>query len=241
MPIYTVDDSGQLFVTPEELDDFDYYRDNVFVRTFEEFMMGGASLYNLRYFFDHSIDNYVGIRTNFGIYEDISYDCYIYLSNVAIAQGATISSAYLSLNISGGANQDINLEISGYDADDTSYPVDAEDFFAKYTIKTSNLVTWNDGVVSWDSFTFYQSPSLINIIQEIVDRPGWVSGNGILLFLHNQHPWQNALKLLQFGHYSIGYGAYASLYINGSQFIAPFDFVGGGTAGTGNMLSLTLI
>ena len=38
MTVYTVDEDGQIFVTPEELDDFDYYRDNVFVRTYEEFL-----------------------------------------------------------------------------------------------------------------------------------------------------------------------------------------------------------
>ena len=38
MSIYTVDEDGQIFITPNELDDFEYYRDNIFVRTYEEFL-----------------------------------------------------------------------------------------------------------------------------------------------------------------------------------------------------------
>jgi len=38
MTIITVDENGQQFVTPDELDEFEYYRDNIFVRTYNELL-----------------------------------------------------------------------------------------------------------------------------------------------------------------------------------------------------------
>ena len=42
MAVYTVDENGQLVVTPSLLNDFTYFRDNVLVRTYEEFLTANA-------------------------------------------------------------------------------------------------------------------------------------------------------------------------------------------------------
>ena len=41
MGIYTQDDSGQIILTPPELDEFEHFRDNVLVRKFREFLENG--------------------------------------------------------------------------------------------------------------------------------------------------------------------------------------------------------
>jgi hypothetical protein len=47
MSIYTVDEDGQIFISPPELDNFEYYRDNVFVRTYEEFLFFNPHEFNI--------------------------------------------------------------------------------------------------------------------------------------------------------------------------------------------------
>lgn len=47
--------------------------------------------------------------------------------------------------------------------------------------RTSTPVNWNN-LAGWTHDVVYASPSIIGIIQEIVNRAGWVSGNALVLF-----------------------------------------------------------
>ena len=99
---------------------------------------------------------------------------------VNVPQGATIDSAYLKPTVvdSGSAN---TMEIAAEDADDSS------------AWNYSSLKPWNDhqditpttARVNWDLSSLssgpVSSPDIKTIIQEIVDRAGWQSGNHISL------------------------------------------------------------
>jgi len=235
MTIITVDENGQQFVTPDELDEFEYYRDNIFVRTYNELLaVNPLEIDAWQYSLTQATQSRAGLAAwEFGA-EKISYNMYLYIPNITINQGVTITSAYLSLiaTLTGSYDQEINVEIGAYNADDTSYPSGIIDFQSKFLNQTTAKVTWDDDEVTWIGGTRYSSPSLITIIQEIINRSGWSNGNGILIFLANQYPLEDITKFLMVDHRTSG-DRYQSLYINGTEYIVSQAVEGSQTIGNG--------
>lgn len=106
--------------------------------------------------------------------------------NVTIPQGAIISSAYLKLTADFAYDAStVKSRISAYDVDNASSGFsDLADFNAKYAHRTSSVVNW-DNIPAWsvneygpDTF----SPNVNTVIQEIVDRERWQSGNSMIIF-----------------------------------------------------------
>ena len=97
--------------------------------------------------------------------------------NVVVPQGATIDSAYIKLNWEGG--EDVNFLIAAVDVDDFDAPTD--NTYAAHDTETTATVSWNIPLEgSQDSGKYFKtSPDIKTIIQEIVDRTGWSSGNAI--------------------------------------------------------------
>ena len=116
-----------------------------------------------------------------GDYSTSYYDYYSVLRflSVAIPQGATIDSAYLHLRAEGtNGSATFYTKIKGEDVDDsaalsTQANADGRD-------RTSASVDWD--LAAWNTATWYTSPDIKSIIQEIVDRAGWSSGNDLTLF-----------------------------------------------------------
>ncbi len=106
--------------------------------------------------------------------------------SVAVPQGTTIRFAKLTF-ISGASGQTgdtVNTKIRAYDADDFPGNLDTE---AKWDAAFPGFFT--TAVVLWDAIGHWttqvqiiDSPDIKDVIQEIVDRPGWVSGNDICIF-----------------------------------------------------------
>src|SRR5262249_13367555 len=108
-------------------------------------------------------------------------------SKVVIPPGATITAANLQLNadqgFTGSNTTACTLTLSGEAADN------APSFGANFANlsalpKTAATVAWP--VPAWVANTTgpaQRSPDLKTIIQELVNRPGWVSGNAIALLL----------------------------------------------------------
>ena len=105
------------------------------------------------------------------------YKAFFRFQNVVVPQGATIDSAYIKLNWEGGRNTD--FLVAAVDVDDFDAPTD--NTYAAHDTETTATVSWNipyEG--SQDSGKYYKtSPDIKTIIQEIVDRAGWSSGNAI--------------------------------------------------------------
>lgn len=94
---------------------------------------------------------------------------------VPVSQGATIDAATLRLvaagdNLPGG----MSMAIAADDVDDASAwsSTSRPDQITPTTATTA----WGP-IATWASGTAYTSPSIAAVIQEIVDRPGWLSGN----------------------------------------------------------------
>lgn len=107
--------------------------------------------------------------------------------DVTVHQGARINVgtklsfyAYPSRSV-----ETVNARISAEDVDDASDIADnSATFDARWAARTSTRIDWDD-VEAWTANTWYDSPELQTLIQEIIDRPGWVSGNSILIFVED--------------------------------------------------------
>jgi hypothetical protein len=99
--------------------------------------------------------------------------------NVAVPQGATITVAYITYTAALLGVKAVILKIYGEDADDTSTFSDLADYEGR-TRTSAGVTGWSPG--DWSVDSEYNSPSITTIIQEIVDRAGWVSGNAMTFF-----------------------------------------------------------
>lgn len=107
-------------------------------------------------------------------------------TNVTIPQGAVITSAKITLvdNSTGGAERTLALKIAGIDEDNTAEfvadPVDD----GRTRTKTTALVDW-DLTFTPSNGTARDSSDIVTIIQEIVDRGSWASGNALALYVYD--------------------------------------------------------
>lgn len=105
---------------------------------------------------------------------------------IAIPQGANIASAALAVTEwSTWPTTTVGLSIRAEDSDNPAMPTSGAD--ARARARTTATVHWAIEA-GWLDGASYESPDFKDVIQEIVDRPGWVSGNAILLFLENEAP-----------------------------------------------------
>lgn len=103
--------------------------------------------------------------------------CGMLFTSVTIPQGSDILSANITFKAAASlALNDVNSRITGVDSDTTGVWSTAVDLFARPN--TTANITW-DKIPAWVINNLYTTPDIAAIIQEIVDRPGWVSGNNI--------------------------------------------------------------
>ena len=99
---------------------------------------------------------------------------YRFLS-VAVAQGATIDSAYLKIEFSAGTER--TFRISGFDLDNASQPSSASE-----GAHSNHTAAYIDFTIPADAGVA-TSPDIKTIVQEVVNRSGWSSGNAMMLGL----------------------------------------------------------
>jgi hypothetical protein len=100
--------------------------------------------------------------------------------NVTIPGGATITAAYLTLRAAGNrANTAVNSRIKGEDVDDAAAFSNYSDYSGR--ARTAASMDW-DNIPAWTAETEYNSPDIKTIIQAIINRPGWASGNDLVIF-----------------------------------------------------------
>jgi hypothetical protein len=99
--------------------------------------------------------------------------------SVTIAQGVIIDAAYLTVEASSSAFDGSAMLTNLYfnDVDDADAPTDEPGHNAK--VRTTEFTAWDGEDFVVDTPT--NSPSIVSVIQEIVDRPGWSSGNDMML------------------------------------------------------------
>lgn len=111
------------------------------------------------------------------------YGALFRFTNVTVPQGATIDSAIIRPTITSTANDDILADIQADDVDNSA------DLSASATIygrtPTTASVPWS--ATSLGSGTPVASPDIAAVVQEVIDRPGWVSGNALSILLLGQN------------------------------------------------------
>ncbi len=103
--------------------------------------------------------------------------------NITIPKAANIVSAYFILRANYYTTRIVNSIIRGEDADDAVTFSTKEDFDGR--ARTSANVAWKPP--AWVFDTWYNSPNIKSIIQEIVNRDGWSSGHDLVIF------WEDAV------------------------------------------------
>ncbi len=108
---------------------------------------------------------------------------FVRFDNVQIPQGATISSAIVGMWAVTGTADTVLAEISAIDTDDADAPSTFSE--AENATRTAARVDY-DNVENFDTIeTRKFTPDISTIIQEIVDRPGWVQGNAIVIYIED--------------------------------------------------------
>jgi type IV pilus assembly protein PilY1 len=118
---------------------------------------------------------------------DQSYHAGVRFKNVTIPKGATITAAYMIFTAYDSRGNDPHLHIYANAADNPEDPINQAQ--AGGLALTTAFSEWDPA--AWTGGSVYNSPSLITVVKEIVDRAGWSSGNAMLLIIKNQTAVQN--------------------------------------------------
>lgn len=107
----------------------------------------------------------------------------IRFQNVTIPKDSTINSAILTFTAM--TNESLTTVNSRIYAEATDNPSDFSadtqgSFIARYSNPTTK-VNW-DNIGAWVLNSEYESPDIKAVIQAIVNRAGWVSGNALVIF-----------------------------------------------------------
>jgi hypothetical protein len=118
-------------------------------------------------------------------------------TNVTIAQGATINSATLTLNLTQATNDSPALDIYCEDVDDAATFAAASNNLSNRTLTTAKT--------DWDGTDLGTGDKIVSItsaVQEVIDRAGWVSGNDLNVIAVGQtgtavriNTWDNSTSL----------------------------------------------
>lgn len=109
-----------------------------------------------------------------------------------IPQGATISSAKITFVSSKKKSGSVSVSIYGEDTDDASTFSSKDDDITDRT-STTKTVSWSFSD-KWDKNELYETPDLKTIVQEIVDRGGWSSGNDMVFILSDNSGKREAVS-----------------------------------------------
>ena len=115
----------------------------------------------------------------------------------------------------------VRAKLRGEAADNPSQFSTYADFGSR--ARTVAAVDW-DISSNWIGNTYYPSPNISALIQEIVNRPNWASGNGLAIFVEDDGSDADAYRAVRKFYTTSG----CVLYINGVAFGArrPTDMVG---------------
>jgi hypothetical protein len=143
--------------------------------------------------------------------------------NIQLPKGAIVKNAYLYLTAAGNtAGTTVNATISGEDTDNSAiFTTDYAAFAAR--TKTTAQVAWNS-IGAWSADTVYATPNIKTIVQEILDRDGWISGNSMTIFIYDNSSTPEARRM--FHHYD---GANPAFY--------PMLYIEIGTANTNSVIN----
>lgn len=129
--------------------------------------------------------------------------------NVTIPAGSAIHTATLTVTVASASYDDPDVTIWANDVDDAAtFTTGAANISGRAA--TTATVTWTASGIGAGART---SPSLVAVIQEVIDRGGWASGNDVALILKG-----NSTSPFRFNTFDGGGADYATLAI---EYTAP--------------------
>lgn len=99
-----------------------------------------------------------------------------------IPSGSTITAANITFQADESDSSTVNLYFYGQDTDDADIFTTTNGDISNREL-TSNFVGW-EGIEAWVTNTDYTTPDLSSVIQEIIDRPGWNTGQDIVIIVN---------------------------------------------------------
>lgn len=114
---------------------------------------------------DNLTDQHVGVR----------------FQNVTVPSGAIIDSAYIRFMADDSDNSGMLIYIA-QEAIDNSPTFSSNDYDITSRTLTSNQYAWTNPP-AWNNGNYHNTPNLNLMVQEVVDRPGWSSGNAMSFVL----------------------------------------------------------
>lgn len=104
----------------------------------------------------------------------------IRLNNVTIPQGSTINSATLKISVGSATYDDAHFTVFCEDHDDAPTFTTATNDITNRTTTTASIEIDQDALGTGEhSFTITAA------VQEVINRPGWVSGNDLVVPIRN--------------------------------------------------------
>jgi type IV pilus assembly protein PilY1 len=98
--------------------------------------------------------------------------------NIQVAQGSTIISAHIEFAVDETTSGATSITLKGHDVDDSSTFTTSNSDISNRTTTTA-AVSWNN-IDAWSLLQAKQkTPDLSSIVQEIVNRAGWETGNSM--------------------------------------------------------------
>ena len=122
--------------------------------------------------------------------------------NIAVPQGATIDSAYLQLGWDNGSER--TFKVIALASGNAPQPTD--NTLADHGLETTASGAWTIPYHGEGVTINHTSPNINNIIQEVVDRGDWSSGNSIMLMMRLDETNNNSTKYRDVRFFGTGGG-----------------------------------
>lgn len=124
----------------------------------------------------------------------VSCTAFVRFVDVTIPQGSTITSAFIRFTcLQNQSGTVINTNIYFNDHDNAVAPTNYTELMALG--QTTAFTAW-DGIAAWTDGITYDTPSLIDELQEIVDRGGFSTGNAVIAMIYNDGSDNDAYRVL---------------------------------------------
>jgi len=147
----------------------------------------------------------------FGNVGTASYGLFVRFTNVTIPQGATILNAIVTFQAAGdGSGVTCNANVYCNDVDDvTTPPANCSEANA---LALTDPVAWN-AIEAWTADSNYDTPQLNAILQTVIDRSLWVSGNDLILVIRDNASSNSAARSPKSWDGGWEYGGTPELYV----------------------------
>lgn len=126
-----------------------------------------------------------------GDFSGTIYNVFVRFPSINIPQGATITSAFVRFfcqTSTSGVTCNLNCY---FNAEDIAVaPTNISEF---NTLSLTTAIAWNN-LEAWVDDTQYDTPSLVSILQDIIDRVGWSSNNAVQIIIKDNSSSASAYR-----------------------------------------------